>query len=497
MLLAACEAPERPLPEVEVGQAPSLYVALDAFDPAAAGGASTAVLQLQNTGTAPLDVHAVFIDGDSQFVFESVAPFQLAPAELLGLPILYRPDHAGTEQAEGSISVLSNDPQQPTVSMPLAAVRLDADLQFSELRLDLGVVDVPCGTGGTLSVRNDGDAELVIDALEVSGDPSLTVLGRPSGTVRLPPGEHAPLDVMVDSVEVGPASARVTALPRGGEPRWADIVVRGTTERWRTERFVQDAGRYAMLMVVDRDSEWVETEKALQSGVPELVEALSQSAEHWSLGIVTADSGCVNLEVFDETSSHVTLGALEAVRGASGEFSNSLLELVDRATALTGAGQCNEGLFDPSAPLHVVVVSDSDDASGLDIDGFINTVSARMADPSLLTVSGVIDVAGTCAESSTRYLEVIERTGGLPIDVCDEVWAPHLQEFPSWAAPMPAISFPLSTMPMPETLSVSIDGGMVSSGWSYLQDAQIISFDAPPASSARVEVTYAPYDLCE
>ena len=480
-----------------------LALALASFDDAPAGQEGQAVLQVTNAGNLPLDVHAVFLEGDEVFALDAPAPFQLEPNEALGVPLSYLPGLDGPALSEGKVTVLSNDPQKPTVSVPLAARRLEPDLQFSELRLDLGVVDVPCGVSGTIDVMNAGEATLTLDAIEVHGDSAIEVYGGPDGTIHLAPGESLALDVMVDNVPEGLSAATVTAYPRDGEPRYAEVVVGGARDAWHTDRFAQDASRYSMLIAIDRTEDQIEVERAVQEGLPDLVNELTTQSENWSLGVVTRNPGCVNVEVFTRTSTNLIPRVLDAALGAGDDDSESLLQLIDRATAPGVADGCNTGVFSPDAPLHVVVISDADDKSGMSLDSFISVMQGRMSDPSLLTVSGVFPVtdevheATVCEDLESRYHQVICRTGGLAMPVGSDTWSRELMGLPSWASPRAATEFPLSGVPVVETLEVCVDGEPSALGWSFDQYEGVLRFASPPVPSAEIEATYAHRDICE
>ncbi|MFT4624161.1 MAG: hypothetical protein ACI8PZ_002820 [Myxococcota bacterium] len=498
VLLIGCEAPERGVPTSQPTGSPSVRVALGEFEAAPAGTLVDGQLWIANSGTAPLDVAAVYIDGDTAFaVADSFWPFTLAPGAEHRLDLTFRPTGAGDPAFSGAVTVETNDPRQPSVAVPLGGARLDPDLQFSELSLVLGPTDMPCATSGVLELSNGGEAELSIDSLELSGDSAIHLPGLPEGSFKLAPGEVLSLDVLVDSVDVESMQARVTATPRGDAPaRYADIEVVGTRAGWEHDTFEQHSSRHAMLVVVDRSPDTLDMEKALQSGLPAMIDALTLTAEDWSLGIVTADSGCVNGEVFTRDSPNLEQLALEAARGPGGQLTESLFELIDRATANSDRGECNEGLLEPGAPLHVLVVSDVDDGSGVEVSDALDSVYRRLRGPGLLTVSAAVDTTGSCAARGERYVEAQEATGGTTIDVCEEAWASELYQLPSWAAPHPLSAFPLTTEPRLDTVSVTING-VAASGWSWNQDAGELRFTSPPPPNSIIEVSYAHRDICE
>ncbi len=91
-----------------------------------------------------------------------------------------------------TLYIYSNDPAQPVMQFHLRGTVL-RELVFSPGSLNLGGVP-PQGKGGEVTLRNEGDKEIVIDKVEALS-PQLTV--TPERLV-LAPGERATLSVQAD-----------------------------------------------------------------------------------------------------------------------------------------------------------------------------------------------------------------------------------------------------------------------------------------------------------
>ena len=165
----------------------------------------------------------------------------------------------------------------------------------------------------------------------------------------------------------------------------------------------------------------------LTEGIPLLLGALTEVAD-WQLLQVTREEGCANGGIYDEG----TKGAAEALVAEMWETgigwptiprTEALLELANLALDQTGAGECNEGFGRPGVPLHVLVASDEPEQSGVPWQDHLDDLGEHAPNP---IVSGVLDVGGTCGEGSGGYLEAVQATGGVALDICGADWGAQM-----------------------------------------------------------------------
>src|SRR5690606_32111696 len=95
----------------------------------------------------------------------------------------------------------------------------------------------------------------------------------------------------------------------------------------------------------------------------------------------------------------------------------------------------NAGFYREEASLAVVVISDEDDWSLMPIGEFETWFSSLKPDPEMLSFSAIVgdEVGdyGTCetaAQAGVDYLYLTRAFGGVEWSICDEDWAPALDQ---------------------------------------------------------------------
>jgi hypothetical protein len=195
LLLAACS-------ETEVqGLSPALTVAPNSalFEGVPLQGEGEALVTLGNAGGGTLQLES----------FSTASPFSvegevrdLEPGASLGVTVRFHALEDGTH--EGALRIESNDPDQPTLDLPLTALVLAPDILVEPARL------VFAGDGSAQEQRvylsNEGEGPLVIDSASLSGDGGgAFTLGQAVEESRVEAGDIVQLDVscMVEGMATG------------------------------------------------------------------------------------------------------------------------------------------------------------------------------------------------------------------------------------------------------------------------------------------------------
>jgi len=192
------ESSDANLPTVTVGLSgigfgmPGIVVQPEAIDfaPVALGQSSEQAITVRNEGSADLQVSAVRVD-DPSFAVLGDTMFQLAPGASQELTLRFSPSQAGV--FETTLSVQSNDTNQPTVSVALSGTALGvAVIAVEPDALDFGTLSLGDSTERALTVGNEGTAALAVAAVQCS-DPAFTVVEEAS--FELPPGQSRALSI--------------------------------------------------------------------------------------------------------------------------------------------------------------------------------------------------------------------------------------------------------------------------------------------------------------
>lgn len=181
---------------------------------------------------------------------------------------------------------------------------------------------------------------------------------------------------------------------------------------------------------------------------------LARSAEDTLNGGVTADIGLS--DEFTLNNDVLLLGPLVegpaeifaemVAQGTSGSGLEQGLEAVRLATEPGLMAGHNAGLVREDANLTILVVSDEEDSSPDPVDAYLSGFAelkgdAAFRDHRIMNVSGVVGAdpptsegepscrsANGAADYGHRYVDAIEKTGGLVDSICDDDFAPIVAE---------------------------------------------------------------------
>ena len=178
-------------PIIEVSPSP-----LD-FGPQAIGSQSVLAVEVSNQGTEALTLQGLYLHDESGvFTSTAIGDGSLDPGEFTQFVVTYSPDALQT--FESRIDIYSNDPNRPTVELPLLGDVLGPKISIDPITHDFGPVGA--ATDVVLWVENVGQTTLTIsDITYVSTSESeLFLLDKgafPDGTGSLEPAEGTELIV--------------------------------------------------------------------------------------------------------------------------------------------------------------------------------------------------------------------------------------------------------------------------------------------------------------
>jgi MYXO-CTERM domain-containing protein len=166
------------------------------------------VVVVSNTGDASLTVSAVSIVANQPFDVSPGSAFMLAPGENRALSVTFKPAAEGV--ATGTLTLTTNDPATPEVSISLSGTGVRPNLQLSADALFFGNQRV--GTTSltlTVLVTNTGTGPLVVQSVAASGPFESSTVPVP---FVLPPNERQVLSVTFKPTTEGQATGTLTLL---------------------------------------------------------------------------------------------------------------------------------------------------------------------------------------------------------------------------------------------------------------------------------------------
>ena len=385
-----------------------------------AGEVEIQELVVTNTGEAPLTVSSLAV-GTADYQVSTSTPVVIDPDDSAGIQVRFSP--LGDGVREDQLTVISDDPDQPTATVAITGEGEVPVLTITPSTIDFADAAVPCEATQQLELSNTGSADLIIESAAVSGDPVLTLAGGPSLPLTLAPGEVATATVAYTPEEVGDmASADLTVfssdptgdvvVPMMGNGDYADLVSTNVSLQVTTD----------VLIALDTSCSMEDTQAdKVAVGFPSLIDALDGS--DWRVLLVNDNDGCSPgvLTPASPDPAQLLIDRAFDANSLFNDLSEQLLTLTNLALDKSAPGECNEGFFRPDADLHVVMISDEDEQTpNATVPSLVSEIESHLSPSQKLTMSAVVDPTGACVtfgDPGDRYVEAADLTGGGVLDI--------------------------------------------------------------------------------
>lgn len=196
------------------------------FGSVVVGSQGTSSLTISNTGGSDLTVSGVSVSGTG-FAFSGItAPKVISAGQSSPVSLTFSPTTASA--ATGSLTITSNDPTNPTMTVALSGTGTAAptgSLQANQSSLSFGNVGTGTSSVKQITLTNTGTGSLQITGITVSGG-GFTTSGV-TVPITLSPSSQAVLSVTFAPTAIGAATGTVTVTSNGtGSP--LSIPVSGT-----------------------------------------------------------------------------------------------------------------------------------------------------------------------------------------------------------------------------------------------------------------------------
>jgi hypothetical protein len=134
------------------------------------GQAQNQTLTVSNTGTAALNVTAVSVAGSGFALTSAASSFSVASGTSQSITVRFAPTQSGP--VNGTLTIASNDPSQPSVSVPLTGTGVAAAFSISvtPASLDFGTVTAGLTKDLTFTVQNTGASSIQVTSVTSSSN---------------------------------------------------------------------------------------------------------------------------------------------------------------------------------------------------------------------------------------------------------------------------------------------------------------------------------------
>ena len=186
----------------------------------------TSNLVLTNSGTADLTIYLLSLTGADFTVSGITTPKTITAGQSAQVVVTYTPTAAGS--ATGSLSITSNDPTNPTISVPLSGTGTSAatgQLSANSTSLSFGTVATGTSAEKQILLTNTGNAAVKISTVTTAGA-GLTTSGVTTPTT-LNPSQSVTLTVSFAPAAAGSMTGSISIVSDAGNSP-LKIAVSGT-----------------------------------------------------------------------------------------------------------------------------------------------------------------------------------------------------------------------------------------------------------------------------
>ena len=483
------------------------------FGELAAGETASTSIRILNDGDESLFIaNVVLEDADAPYDIGPLGTLMIPPGQATEFSLEFLPATGVTYDV--NVLIDSNDPDEPTVAVPITGLGIAPIVDLAPEDYDFGSLYIGCDAQLPITLSNIGNDVLVVDDVEYSTGSDDFVLVDDGDDWELDPFQsvelwvdYAPLDeyqdiayLQVYSNDVATPIARATQSGMGalaGE---------------QTDVFEQPLnGATDILFALDLSGSMGDNIDNVETNFGVFVSTLASMDADYHVAVVTADDGCISYPAGTQPWIDNTMALSEqqdvfdAMVNEGGSGSNTergfmLLEAALKSSNI-GTGGCNEGFYREDASLALVGVSDEPEQSTNPYGYYVSLFQGLKEDSDDVVMHAIGgDYPGGCgtADPYAGFYEATVATGGVFLSICATDFGSHLETLAASSA-ADLSSFQLTDTPVPETLEVNVNGIPTTIGWSYVGADNEIVFedDHVPEGGSTIAVTYALYGDCE
>lgn len=498
--------------DVEDDSAPDIVVSPESrdFDALPVDGATTQTQEftITNQGDAALQITDVALDDPTApFTLSSLGNVLVEAGGTTAFTVTFQPITA--EPVEATVFVESNDPDEPSVPLPLTGSGIAPQIELAPTDYNFGSPNVGCDNLVPLTIRNVGNADLVVSELryvtasesEIGVDPDEAVNGPLPWTIAAGDSlsvnmSYYPLDAYADDGYLTVASNDPNQPEAQAHQSGAGVVGDQNEDVFQQPL----KGSTDILWVLDWSCSMDDDIAQVQSNFDTYIGTLAGLDADYHVAAVTQDSGCILGDV-DAVDNTQTTDEQQAIwdtmsagpGGAYTEMAFTLMEAALKADNI-GSGDCNEGFYREDAKLNLIGVTDEVEQSANPWNYYVTLFQDYKADPDDVVIHAISGDPGTGCSSAepgdTLYAAVVA-TGGTFLSICATDWGANMTELAENAA-ADLTSFALTQEPVPATIEVYIDGVRTTDGWTYDAGNIIVKFDDDhiPSGGSTIEISY-------
>ena len=398
------------------------------------------------------------------------------------------------------------------------AKHLDApapDIEVTPSSLNFTTVEVGCTAEQLVTIRNVGEATLLVERTSLEGDPGF---GAEVVTTTLEPGEGAEMRVTFALESPGSGRAQVVVQSNDPDEGVSEVpsVGTGIVPGPASDTFTQQADPVDVLWVIDNSSSMGQEQARVIAEISAFFTWFETLKLDYHMGVVATDIVDPSLSgrlvgspaYIDNTTPNAEAELAEAINVGTDDMGDeSGLAAAELALSEPLLSAENAGFIRPGARLAVVFLSDEPEQSPADAQHYIDFFSALKADPDHLLVASIVgDYATGCssvcddteqtATPGDKYIDVTTAFDGIFGSICTCDLSPTLDQI-GMKSTLFSRTYPLSQPPSePTEIRVWLDG-VETAAWSYDAVENEVVLDDAPVNGTVVDVEYPIGAACD
>lgn len=500
LLLLGC--PTAPVEDAEAEAAPRAGLidqALDFGEVEFPSGEAT--LRIENQGDAPLAIEEVLpLDAPGvSMVGPLLDPFEVPPGSTVTLPFEWFPQRH--DDLNGTLRVRTNEPERGRLEIPIFGSSLAPQVVVEPASVGLGVEPLDCTTSADFVVRNVGELPLFVRNDETEAYP----FTLPPVWALMEPGEELTLSVSMTRYSEG--SSERTFTLETDDPVEGDVSVHlagMTVVSPDVTDLVPVTGQLDVLVVMDArpsSSSPFEPESLVEE-MSILFDGLDATGLDYRVAVASTHPDQAGELLGSQAFIDSTDVDPVALFGAAvAELDPSGFEVWHFDNALAALGSTS-GLPRPSAPLHVVFVTDQGNTGEIEQAAeFLERLRALVPNRFLRVSNlsgGLTGCSGAFAASPahTELVSVSSRTGGHSGSICGPNPEQLLENLTETIVPGGVVLLSRPSRSLLLDLEVREPGGAfeATNSWSYDDDWRLleVSSSGIPETGGALRATYSP-----
>ena len=492
------------IPDISVDPESIDFGALSVLD----GGEISQVVTILNEGEGDLKLGELTLSNTATYSVSSPSAVLLPHGANAQVVVTFTPLTMNTY--DSVLSIESNDPDESVVEVPINGEGTAPVIDVTPQEYDFGNLYVGCDASHPLTITNVGNEDLIIDDIDVVEDHwAYELREEQNGPLpwTLPMNEELEIGVFFIPLEDMPLQSQAyidsndPLNPREG------VLHKGTGLYYdeTMDVYEQPLQSYSdVLFVVDNSCSMADEQASLANNFSNFMQIFMKNDTDWRIAVITTDSGIFRGDVITKkTPNAADVFAQQVQAGTNGSGIEAGLAMAYRATDPSIGGQAAPGgsFMREDGNFVIIFVSDEPDQSGAQPIDYYNYFSSLKADPDDFIAHAIAgDMPSGCggATAGRGYYELTGYTGGTFLSICATDWGTHLETLAENSVTV-LDQFDLTDYPVEETIEVSIDGVVTSTGWTYNATDNSVVFDEKsiPEGGSTIEIEYVIIGDCE